>query len=274
MAPKISVIMAVYNCEETVSEAIESILAQTFQDFEFIICDDCSTDKTYDIVISYQHLYPDKLVVLQNEENSRLAYSLNHCLLYARGDYIARMDGDDISVPKRLEKQLNFLEKNPEYDTVGTNMVLFDQAGERAILITKENPSKYDLIKNPCFHHATILMKKSVYDDLGGYTVLPRTARGQDYDLWFRFFAKGYIGYNLPEVLYKVRVGMHDLKRRNFKTRLQAVQTTLVGYRLLNYPLKYYIYAFKPLLAGFVPRRIMFAYHNKKQSKLIDYNRL
>lgn len=268
MNPKISVIMAVYNCENTVSEAIESILKQTFQDFEFIICDDCSTDDTYKILLSYHNQYPDKIVILQNNKNSKLAYSLNHCLRYAKGEYVARMDGDDISVLERLEKQLGFLEEHPEYDVVGSSMVFFDQHGERLKLVKKEVPDKYDLLKNPCFHHATILMKKSVYDELNGYTVLPRTTRGQDYDLWFRFFKKGFKGYNMPDAFYKVRVGVHDLKRRTFRTRLQAVQNALVGYRLLKYPLKHYVFAFKPLIAGIVPKSIMFDYHNKKYSTI------
>ena len=260
---KISIIMAVYNCEETISEAIDSILAQTYNNWEFIICDDCSTDKTYAIVESYQQKYPNKIVFVKNETNSKLAFSLNHCLRYAKGKYIARMDGDDISVPERLERQFEFLEKHPEFDLVSTAMIPFDEHGERQPRISKEIPDKYDLLKNPCFNHATILMKKSVYNALNGYTVLPRTTRGQDYDLWFRFFAAGYKGYNMHEALYKVREGINDLNRRSFKTRLQAVNTALYGYRLLNYPLKYYLFAFKPVIAGIIPKRIIFLYHNK-----------
>ncbi|SMC98033.1 glycosyltransferase [Sporomusa malonica] len=263
---KISVIMAVYNCEDKISEAIESILAQTYQDWSLIICDDCSTDDTHKIVLSYQQRYPNKIIALKNKINSKLAYSLNHCLQYAEGEYIARMDGDDISLPERLEKQLEFLLTHPEYDVVSTAMIPFDENGEREPRISKEIPNKYDLLKNPCFNHATILMKKSVYDALNGYVVLPRTTRGQDYDLWFRFFAAGYTGYNMTAALYKVREGIGDLKRRTFKTRLQAAETALYGYRLLNYPLRYYIFAFKPIIAGIIPQRLMYMYHNMKFS--------
>lgn len=99
--PEISLIMAVYNCQDTVAEAIDSIIGQTFQDFECIICDDCSTDDTYRIVCEFANEYPDRIVVLRNERNEKLAYSLNHCLRHAKGEYIARMDGDDISLPER-----------------------------------------------------------------------------------------------------------------------------------------------------------------------------
>ena len=110
---KISIIMGIYNCEKTLPEAIESILAQTYTNWELIMCDDCSTDNTYSIAKKYQEKYTDKIILVRNNENCRLAYSLNHCLKYASGKYIARMDGDDISLPHRFERQIEFLEKNP-----------------------------------------------------------------------------------------------------------------------------------------------------------------
>lgn len=257
----ISIIMGVFNSENTLPDAIDSILIQTYHEWELIICDDCSTDKSFEIARAYQSMYPEKLVVIRNHKNSKLAYTLNQCLQYAKGKYIARMDADDISLPQRLERQLIFLKNYPEYDVVSTAMIPFDENGDRTIRTHKEIPDKYDLLKNPCFNHATILMKKSVYDALNGYTVLPRTERGQDYDLWFRFFAAGYKGYNMQEALYKVREGITDMKRRSLKSRLKGVQNCLIGYRLLNYPLIYYAFALKPLIVGIIPRNLLFLYH-------------
>lgn len=261
---KISIIMAVYNCGETIVEAIESVLSQTHENWEIIICDDCSIDNTHDILLGYKQKYPDKFIILKNERNSKLPYSLNHCLRHASGDYIARMDGDDISLPERLEKQLKFILENPIYDVVGTSMIPFDKNGDRSPRNCKKCPNKFDLIKNSCFNHATILMKKNAYDSLNGYTELPRTTRGQDYDLWFRFFAAGFNGYNIQEPLYKVRESLDDFKRRTFKVELYSVQTRLIGYKLLNYPLRYYIFAFKPIVVALIPNRIMYLYHNWK----------
>ena len=96
--PVISVIMGIYNCGDTLSEAIECIVHQTFSDWELIMCDDGSNDDTYEIAISYKEKYPEKIIVLQNEKNRGLNYTLNKCLKQARGKYIARMDADDISV--------------------------------------------------------------------------------------------------------------------------------------------------------------------------------
>lgn len=261
MSIEISIIMSVYNSDSTVSEAIESIVNQTFKNWEFIICNDASTDNTQKILNDYQTKYPNQIKVIRNEENFKLAYSLNRCLELAEGKYIARMDADDISVSNRLEIQYNFLEQNLEYDVVSTAMIPFDENGEREPRVKKRIPNKFDMLTNPVFNHATILMKKKVYDKLNGYTVASRTSRGQDYDLWFRFFSKGFKGINLDEPLYKVREGINDLKRRSFKSRIQAVHTALIGYRLLNFPFWCYIFALKPIFVGLIPKRLMFLYH-------------
>ena len=122
----ISVIMAVYNCASTLREAIDSILNQTYTNWEFIICDDCSTDNTLEVVREYEKKYPDKFKVIQNEVNSKLSFSLNHCLKYADGEFIARMDGDDISVPERFEKQIRYLKEHPDVDLCSTLVQRFD----------------------------------------------------------------------------------------------------------------------------------------------------
>ena len=105
--------MGIYNCADTLSEAIDSIINQTYTNWQLILCDDCSTDNTYNVAKSYQEKYPEKIVLVRNEVNSRLAFSLNHCLKYADGEFIARMDGDDISVSNRFEVQLKFLNDHP-----------------------------------------------------------------------------------------------------------------------------------------------------------------
>ena len=111
---KVSIIMGAYNCEETLEDSINSILNQTFTDWEFVICDDASTDNTLQVLEEYKRKYPDKFVILHNEKNLMLAGSLNRCLEYAEGEYIARMDADDIAVNTRLEKQVRFLDDNPK----------------------------------------------------------------------------------------------------------------------------------------------------------------
>ena len=154
---RVSIIMGIYNCADTLPKAIDSILAQTYTDWELIMSDDCSTVSTYAVAESYQKQYPEKIVLIKNESNKKLAFTLNHCLEYAKGEYIARMDGDDISIPERLEKQINFLQANPEYQLVGTLMQRFNEDGLADIVGAKEEPDKYTIITQAPFNHATIL---------------------------------------------------------------------------------------------------------------------
>ncbi len=234
---RISVIMAIYNCAEYLSEAIDSILSQTYTNWELILCDDASTDNTYDVARDYQNRYPDKIILLKNETNSKLSYSLNHCLKYATGEFVARMDGDDRCSPNRFEKQVLYLRAHPEYQVVGTDMQHFNEkTGLADIVPSVKEPNYFTLRRHIPYHHATIMTYKYVYDKVDGYTVSDRTVRAQDYDLWFRFYHAGFQGNNIHEPLYQMREDSNAIRRRTFKVRCNALKTTFLGYRLLNYP--------------------------------------
>lgn len=273
--PKVSIIMATYNCADTVEQSIMSIVNQTFKDWEFIICDDCSFDNTMDILNMYKERYPNRFIIIHNDKNSKLAFSLNRCLQLANGEYIARMDGDDESYPERLERQVNFLDTHLEYAVVGTAMIPFDENGDRPIMLANPEPQKRELVSGPCFFHATIMMRKEAYKAVDGYYVSKRTQRAQDYDMWFRFFANDLRGYNLQEGLYHVRENQEAMKRRTLRSRCYEVQTRLKGYRLLNYPWYIYYNAFKPVFIALIPNGIMQKYHvlsMKKRAKKENYN--
>lgn len=268
--PKISIIMGAYNCQDTVCESIDSILAQTFTDWEFIICDDASTDETLMVLNRYKTNYPDKFVILHNENNMMLAGSLNRCLKVAKGKYIARMDADDLSEPTRLQKQYDYLENNPNMDLVGTFMQGFDDEGLKDIVPIKIDPVDVDLPKANPFHHATIMMKKSVYDELNGYTVSKRTRRVEDVDLWFRFFSKGFKGHTISEPLYLVRIDEGAYKRRKIRYSFDASMVLFNGIKLLGLSPKYYIYTLKPIISQFIPKKLKIYYriykHGDNQS--------
>lgn len=265
---KVSVIMGVYNCEDTIRDAVDSILKQTFKNWEFIICDDNSTDGTLKILKEYADKYPENFVILHNNKNMRLAASLNRCLKAAKGEYVARMDGDDMSLPKRLEEQVHFLDCNRKYDLVGTQMVIFDEYGESGIRKVKEIPGKRDLKKGSPFCHATVMIRSECYKSLGGYRLAKETNRCEDMDLWFRFFAAGYRGYNIQKPLYKVREDTAAYKRRAPKHGIEAAKVYIKGYQLLDYPKSDYIYALKPILTSIIPGFIM-----KWYAKRRDYSR-
>lgn len=239
--PKVSVIMGIYNCEKTLGEAIDSILDQTYSNWELVMCDDGSTDETYKIAEEYQKKYPDKINLLRNKQNMKLSYTLNRCLEASTGELIARMDGDDRSRPERFFKQVSFLMEHPACHLVGTDMQCYDETGYHGIRHTAEHPDRMTIRKTIPFFHATIMTYKSVYEALGGYTVGKRAERIEDVELWFRFFQHGFTGDNIPEVLYDVCENYESIKRRTIQERINSFRTLAWGYRLLGFPKRWLI---------------------------------
>ena len=260
----VSVIMGVYNCENTIRESVDSILNQSYDNIQFVICDDCSIDKTYEILEEYEQKYPEKIVLLRNDSNHMLAYCLNRCLEKSTGKYIARMDGDDISTVDRIKKQVEFLNSNKDIDLCGTAMQRFDENGYGAIDKKDSHPTKETMLAGKVpFNHATICTYKYVYDGLHGYTVSKYTRRAEDRDLWYRFFNKQLRGANMDEPLYLVRENIGALKRRTIKDRWYGYKNNLNGYRLLNAGWKNYLsLTASTFIKMLVPVRIVQLYRN------------
>lgn len=253
---KISVIMGIYNCEETLSEAIECILAQTYSNWELILCDDGSKDNTYDVANEYKKNYPDKIILIRNEKNSGLNYTLNHCLKYATGEFVARMDGDDRCVPERFEKQVNFLQQHGEFDIVSSTMKMFDENGEWGETTAIECPMPGDVVATSPICHAPVMMRKECMDAVNGYTVDKRMLRVEDVNLWIKLYAAGFRCYNIQEPLYCMRNDQNALNRRKYRYRINSTYVRLKGCRMLKLPAVYYIKAFNPMIVGLVPAKI------------------
>ncbi len=267
--PHVSIIMGIYNCQNTLPEAIESILNQTFIDWHLIMCDDGSKDNTYIVAKNYADKYSDKITLIRNDENKGLNETLNHCLKYAKGKYVARMDGDDISLPTRLEKEVEFLEKHPEFAIVSTPMLFFDEDGDWGENSLIEEPKKKDLaFRSPVHCHAPCMIRREAYLAVDGYTVNPRMLRFEDVNLWFKLYAKGYRGYNLSEPLYKMRDDRDATVRRNLKSRINAIYVLLDGYKRLQLPIYMYGYIIidllKHIIKGIVPAGIYEKFHRRK----------
>lgn len=179
--PKVSVLMACYNSEKYLRESIDSILAQSFRDFEFIIIDDASTDSTASIISSY---CDDRIICLRNEANKKLAYSLNRGLEIARGDYIARMDADDISTPNRFSEQVNFLDANLEFGVVGSSIQMFGCTNKIVSYPSSHKAIYYDFIApKRTIAHPTAMLRRSVLVE-HGLTYDESFDVAQDYKLW------------------------------------------------------------------------------------------
>lgn len=262
--PKISIIMGIYNCEATISECIDSILKQTYEDWELIMCDDCSRDKTYQIAKEYELRYPKKIKVIRNKENLKLAATLNNCLKLCNGEYIARMDADDICLPKRFEIQVRFLDNHLEYDVVGSRRIIFDDNGDLGIRGIYGESTKETMLKTVPFAHPTIMMRKSAYDKLGGYTVGNGLSRCEDLDLWFRFFYDGLRGYNLETPLLKYRESLNDYKKRKVKYGIETAKVLLRGYNLLGFTGIKKLRVIKPIISSILPNKLIRNWHNKK----------
>ena len=264
--PLVSVIMGIYNCEDTLERAVESIVNQTYTNWELILCDDGSKDETFRIAEKIAQI-DNRIIVIRNEENKGLAYTLNHCLEHVKGEYVARMDSDDVSLPTRIDEQVKYLESHREVDLVGSQRIIFDEKCEYGIRGCIEYPNRNSLIKGSPFAHPTVMLKKTVYDSLNGYTVSKATRRAEDLDLWFRFFEAGYIGHNIQKPLLKYHESPGDLKKRSISAGFGTAKVMLSGYRRLHIPIFYYAFALKPIITSILPNRLMMNYHQKKLHK-------
>lgn len=251
----ISVIMGVYNPrnKEIFNKAIQSVLNQSYEDIEVIICDDGSNAETRNF-LNEALLKDPRIVLIHNDKNSGLAYSLNHCLAVAKGEYIARMDDDDISDTQRFEEELRFLEAHPEIGWVGCNADLIDGEGNIWGKCTMtEYPTKDDLLFNSPFIHPTVLFRRNVLEDANGYAVSRHTRRTEDYDLWMRLYAMGHRGANLQKRLFQYREDEFAYTKRKYTYRIDEAIVRYHGFSRLKLFPKAWLYVVKPLLVGLIP---------------------
>jgi len=244
--------MGIYNCAPTLAEALDSLYAQTFQDFKIILCEDGSTDDTYNVAKSYADKH-DNIVLVRNEKNMGLNYTLNHCLEYADTEYCARMDGDDISLPTRFAKEVEFLDAHPEYAIVTTPMKHFDKNGIYRVGKGGFEPKLTDFPKYSPFCHAPCMVRTEAYRAVGGYTVAENLLREEDYHLWIKMYQKGFRGYTLKEPLYMMRDDRNAAKRRTFKARKNEAYVKHLAVKMLGLPFYYHVYCLKPLILGIMP---------------------
>lgn len=197
--PLISVLISVYNAEQTIKLAIDSILQQTLENIELIVINDGSTDDTPEILADYR----DERLIVINQHNRGLTKSLIYAASFAKGKYLARQDADDTSFPYRLEKQFYYLEKHPEIALLGTASQQVDSEnvplGE-IIFPTSYQELRKGLADRNQFVHGSIMMRKTVYELVGGYREAFQYS--QDYDLFLRI-AEQFQVENLSEVLYR-----------------------------------------------------------------------
>jgi glycosyltransferase involved in cell wall biosynthesis len=225
--PKISVIMSVYNGEKYLKLAVESILNQSFKDFEFIIIDDGSVDKSLDLLRDFQK--SDERIKIISRKNKGLIASLNEGVGLAQGEYIARMDTDDISKIDRLEKQVKYMEEN-NLVVCGTWAEAIDSLGNK-IKDMNYPPSEkkiksFALLHNP-FIHPSVMFRKDIFEKVGGYRNFFKYI--EDYELWTRIIFKYKTG-NIPEALLYYRLHEEQItQKNNLEMRLKGVVVRILA---------------------------------------------
>ena len=216
--PVVSILMPVYNTALYLREAMDSILSQTFTDFELIVLDDCSPDDAESILDSYTD---PRIVRYKGEKNEGLSNVLNVGIGMARGKYIARMDSDDISLPERLQVQVDYLEIHTDVDLASAGMQLF--GAKKDIWIQEQNPEKLKIIA--LFHtpvlHASSMWRKESFEKYG-LRYRQEMVPAEDYDLWTRALVKGLKLVNMPNVLYKYRMHPNQATLRTDKTSAKS----------------------------------------------------
>jgi glycosyltransferase involved in cell wall biosynthesis len=225
--PEISVVMPVYNSATYLAPAIDSILAQTFRDFEFIIINDGSTDGSQDILTHYAS--QDQRITVVNRENRGLVPTLNQAIGLAKSDLIARMDADDLSYPERFEKQSAFLRNNPGYVAVGCVTRLIDSEGDPLCSFSKQ--LAHDDIdashlagKGGAIVHPAAMFRKSAFDKIGGYRT--ECIHAEDVDLWLRLAEVGNLA-NLPDTLFDYRQHLQSVGHQHRARQIQSMNLAI-----------------------------------------------
>jgi glycosyltransferase involved in cell wall biosynthesis len=201
MPPVLSIVMPVYNGEKYLEEAINSILNQTFCDFEFIILNDGSTDKSEDIILSFKD---KRIVYVRNEKNLKITRTLNKGIKLSRGKYIARIDADDISAHNRFDVQIRYIQEK-DIDFVGSNILLIDSKSKK--IGNRHYPEtdlecKELLLYGSCFAHPSLLAKSEAMKSIGYHEV----DAAEDYDAWKRASSANYVFGNVQENLLQYRI--------------------------------------------------------------------
>ena len=237
--PKVTVLMPVYNGEQYLREAIDSILWQTFQDFEFLIIDDGSSDNSMDIINSYQDT---RIILVKNESNLGLVLTLNKGLSLAKGEYIARMDADDVSFCDRLEKQVDFLESHSDVCLLGTNAQIINSEGHLQGLckvVSGNELIKWQMCFTCPFIHPSVIFRSKIISKVDGYTSQAIKGRekysGEDYDLWRKISKISQVD-NLQNTLIYLRKHNSNLTKTHLKEHIKnaSIVNSLVIQECIN----------------------------------------
>lgn len=225
MSKKVTILIPVYNGERYIAESIKSILDQTYKDFELLIINDGSTDKTNDIIKSFKDI---RIRLIENPKNLGLILTRNKGLKESTGEYIAFLDSDDIAYPSRIEKQITFLEKNQDFGMVGSWVKIIDEKSKETDIKWKYflSPNKipFELLFNNYFTQSSVIIRKKI---LQNETYREGFAPAEDYDLWVRIAEKTKV-WNLPKYLTKYRIHDKNISKTSSNLQKQCAEKVIM----------------------------------------------
>lgn len=258
---KVSVIMAEYNTEfEKLYQSIKSILNQTYSEFEFIIVEDGHSKNLNQVL----ECFNDKRIkILKNNHNMGLAYSLNRAIKEATGEYLVRMDTDDVSHLTRIEKQLEFIQNNSEYSIIGTNINLITEQGILNKTGFAGEVTISQFINRIMPVHPSVLYRRKDILEIGCYQT-EKTSRCEDMVLWAEALLKNKRIYIMEDVLLDYRIELKDYSKRKLKTRVDGIRRRIEYNRKMGAKILDYKNVVFPIIASLLPISIISRYHRKR----------
>jgi glycosyltransferase involved in cell wall biosynthesis len=242
MTPLISVLISVYNGESFIQESINSILNQSFKNFELIIVNDGSTDNTLNILNSFS----DERIVIHNQNNTGLSVALNNGLRLAKGKYIARLDADDFALPNRLQLQYDFMESNPNYVLCGGFADVYDSLNNFIYtykLPVYNNDIQEKMSSFNCIIHSTSFYKRDIALKIGGYYE-PIRQYFEDYMFFSYLIKEGYV-YNIPLPLISYTISPNSITSRNHNKRYDKLVRDVIGRGFIYESEKEYLFSYQ-----------------------------
>lgn len=257
--PVISVALGVcyrHSSLDKLIRSIGSILGQSYTDFELLICENGSLDSVRKYLKEISES-DSRIRLIDGTNANTLSEKLNRCISAARGTWIARMDDDDYSEPTRFEKQIAYLEANPEIAFVGCNVQQVQNGAPIGIIVFPEFPHVKDFLFSQPFSHPAMIFSHDVLVAVGGYCEDSRFSGCEDYDLLLRLYEKGYKGSNLQDVLLQYTIPDFGKRNRTFRMRINELYTRMVRFKSLGLLPRYFIYVIKPLIIWIIPAKVL-----------------
>lgn len=238
--PKLSVIVSVYNAERYVQESLDSVFAQSYEDFELILIHDASTDNTLELLKPYAER--DNVTLLENKYNEGYGYSRNRGFVVAQGEYIAIHDADDVSLPHRFQKEVDFLDKRKDITVVGGHAIRISDTGQLIGSMVYPPESTRDAFRvirqfklNPIIDPSCMFRRQPILD-IGAYRMEPELRTVHDFDLWCRLLLEGHHLYNFQEPLIKYRINPAGVTRIRKQEQVEATDVIWAAFKRRSFP--------------------------------------